>query len=438
MSSEEMISDRNVNRKKSSGPLDVEIITDENGFNTIANEWRSLVESANVYIFQTYEWQRTWWKIFGSNNVLHIILLRDQERLVGILPMFVDFYRVWGKSIYRSLRMMGSRIIQPQGDSVPLELAFSDYLTRIAHPQYEAEVDMAFQRYLGKHAHQFDEILFEEIPEDNAIFTSLLPLFDQKEWQYEIVDASVCPKIELPSTMNELLGNLSSNARYQIRRDIRRGTNGKIFERRRAQSEKEVEDAFQILVHFHQQRWHNLGQPGIFTDARLLRFYREITFLFHKRGWLAFDSLFADDQCVAIDLLFKFKKTLYMMQRGFDDASPYNQYGPGNVLLYTVIKEAIDEGLLVYDFLRGEENYKLRTANKFQQNKEVVLRTRNQSKVRLGWCRGIRNYAHLKRKLSNEKYVIGVYFKLHKPGVALGSYVREVYHRGVRKFKKSV
>lgn len=415
--------------------LSVEVISSESRFDAIADEWNGLVDAADVHIFQTYEWQRIWWKIFGGNNRLHILLFRDREQLVGIMPMFFDYYRIFGFPVYRCLRMIGSRIIKPEEGSVPVELAFSDYLSAIVLPDYKQEVNRSLRYYLHTISETYDEIILEELPEDSLLSDSLLPKFeDDPDWQCSTKKASVCPQINFPESWDDLLSNLSSNARYQIRRDIRRITDDKIFELQTARTREEVEQAFDNLVAFHQRRWHNLGQPGIFADKRILKFFREITMKFHEKDRLSFRTLAAEGECVAVDLLFKFKETLYMIQRGFDDTSEYNEYGPGNVLLYSVIKEAIQDGFEKYDFLRGEEKYKLRTANRSPQNIEVILKKRNRawtSHFRIN--RGVRNYANFKRKLHNERHVLGVHLDRGNPLSAMGTYVKKLYRRGIQK-----
>lgn len=434
MSSTTIAAESDISEQTTGQLLSTEIISTESGFDAIAEEWNALVEVADAYIFQTYEWQRIWWRIFGGNNSLHILLFRDGKQLVGIMPMFFDYFRIMGFPIYRSLRLIGSRIIQPESGSVPVELAFSDYLSMIAHPDYEQEVSRSLKNYLQSNPEMCDEIILEEVPENSSLLTSLLPAFDDhSDWEYEVNDASVCPRIEFPESWDDLLSDLSSNARYQIRRDIRRVTEDEIFELHTAQTREEARQAFWHLVEFHQRRWQNLGQPGIFADDRILEFFREITMKFHKKGWLSFKSVTAEGQYIAIDLLFKFKGTMYMIQRGFDDSSEYNQYGPGNVLLYCVIKEAIQDGLKAYDFLRGEESYKLRTANKTPQNKKVILQNGNgNQKNRL-----VRRYAHVKRKLQNEKHVAGVHLKKQGPASAANTYLKKLFQRGKRKLTNS-
>lgn len=419
--------------------LKLEIISSESGFDAIAEEWNSLVDVADVHIFQTFEWQRIWWKIFGGNNRLHILLFRDQERLVGIMPTFLDYYRLLDLPIYRCLRFIGSRIIKPEKGSVPVDLAFSDYLSVIAHPDYEREVNRTLENYLKTNRSLYNEIILEEVPENSSLLSFVLAEMEESpEWQCTIKEASVCPQIEFPESWDELLSDLSSNARYQIRRDIRRVSEDKIFELQTAQSREEVQQAFENLVEFHQRRWHNLGQPGIFADKRILKFFREITMKFHEKGWLSFRSLTAEGNCVAVDLLFKFKGTLYMIQRGFDDSSEFNQYGPGNVLLYCVIKEAIQGDFNRYDFLRGEESYKLRTANRTPQNREIMIQKQSGSgKSDSGINRYVRGYARLKRKLQNEKHVLGVHLDKGNTLPGLGSYFKKLYRRGIHKFKKS-
>lgn len=76
----------------SKGGLSTEVLSTDEEFEQIANEWNELVEVVDVDIFQTFEWQRTWWKYFGGNNLLHIVLFRKGSQLVGIMPLFIDFF----------------------------------------------------------------------------------------------------------------------------------------------------------------------------------------------------------------------------------------------------------------------------------------------------------------------------------------------------------
>lgn len=433
MESKEVMVDTDIVEKKTQG-FSIEILSSESGFDAISEKWDALVEIADVHIFQTYEWQRTWWKFFGGNNDLHILLFWEYDRLVGIAPLFLDYFRILGMPVYRCLRMLGSRIIQPEEGSVPVELAFSDYLSVIAHPGYEKQVHVELGKYLQANYLLYDEVIFEEAPEKSLLLTTLLPKMEQTGWKPSVKEASACPQILFPESWDDLLSDLSSNARYQIRRDLRRVADDELFELQTARTGEEVKQAFDNLVEFHQRRWHNLRQPGIFADKRILGFFREVAMRFHQKGWLSFKSLAAEGKCIAVDLLFKFKGTLYMIQRGFDDASEYNKYGPGNILLYCVIKEAIEEGFTAYDFLRGEESYKLRTANHIPKNREVILQKRKRKQsVRPKLNELLRKYGHLKRKIHNERHVIGVHFEQQNSFSAFGAYLKEIYSRTAKK-----
>src|SRR5438093_10865368 len=71
------------------GPeFQVEVISDVERFNAIADEWDRLVKRADVdCVFLSHAWLRTWWELFGQGRRLHVITLRAAGELVAAAPM---------------------------------------------------------------------------------------------------------------------------------------------------------------------------------------------------------------------------------------------------------------------------------------------------------------------------------------------------------------
>ncbi len=80
-----------------------------------------------------------------------------------------------------------------------------------------------------------------------------------------------------------------------------------------------------------------------------------------------------DEKYAAIDVLITYKNRVYLMHRGMDEDPLYRKEGPGNVLLYASLNEAINNGVKVFDMLRGTEEFKLRVATKINQNKKIIF-----------------------------------------------------------------
>jgi CelD/BcsL family acetyltransferase involved in cellulose biosynthesis len=69
-----------------------------------------------------------------------------------------------------------------------------------------------------------------------------------------------------------------------------------------------------------------------------------------------------DCQPLATEFGFRYGETYSRLQSGFDPK--FRQYGVGEVLRGMVIKTLIAEGTKVYDFLAGDEPFKLRSGAK--------------------------------------------------------------------------
>ncbi len=362
--------------------LSYEIITDEAEFDALKEEWNKLVDDAKSQIFQTFEWQRYWWKYYGeSTSKLNIVLFRKSDELVAILPTFIDTFQIWGKSVYRCLRFIGSSVMQPHDSKMIGLIAYTDYLDIIVDPAYKNWIIQAVCEYLYTYRTDIDRIVLDEIPEDSLLLDIAESFTEESTpyWNVTLHEASVCPVIKLPGTWNKFLNKLSSNARYQIRSDVKKvyDDKRKLFDIKKIESGSDRTAAYNVLTAYHQERWNRKGFPGAFADSKRYHFLKDVMDRFHERGCLLFLVLTPrdePDEYLALDILFQYKEKTYLIERAFNANSPLSDEGPGNVLLYSVIKNKIEKGEKAYDFLRGDEDYKLRTANHLVQNSLLVMK----------------------------------------------------------------
>lgn len=360
-------------RFKPEEEITTELINSDKGFDSLEQEWNELAEQADSHVFQSFQWQRLWWKHFGSNLRLHIILFKKNDRLIAIGPFYVEKTPLMFKFSYWRLRFLGCTV--PTGTSVGTFVNYSpsDYLDIIVNPEYEDPVTRMFLLYLEKTGDLFNQVDFDEVSEDSFLIRKVLPAMKKKRWSLKTTRRENCPRINLPATMDDYLSDLKSKVRYELRYSKRAVAEKNLFSVKSASTLQEVRNSFSEFVELHQKRWNSQGMPGIFADQQFEDFLNDVTESFFNKGWLKIKTARTEDQVLAVDYAFRFNNRLYDYQKAFDDSSPLSKYGPGKTIFYDLMEESIEEGCTVFDLMRGDEMYKMRIANDVKSNWNVTI-----------------------------------------------------------------
>ena len=60
-------------------------------FESVSDTWKSILSQIPKHsIFQTIEWQKTWFSIFGENNILNILEISNNDEVIGIAPFLLS------------------------------------------------------------------------------------------------------------------------------------------------------------------------------------------------------------------------------------------------------------------------------------------------------------------------------------------------------------
>lgn len=326
-------------------PLTVEVVETEKGFDSLECEWENLVDRADCTIYQTFEWQRTWWKYFGKNRTLHCLVFKEEGRTVGIFPLFLQRTGIFPFG--------GVTVLRACGD---LE---SDYLDVIAASGDKLRVLRAFVEYLRTSGLKFDFLEVRDLSEafeTLGMFTEILGAAGFKSYVYM---GTVCPQVKLPATWPEFLQRLGGNLRYQLKKkNDRLKKNFRVEFELAGDSDVEVETAVREFAVVHGNRWESLGYLNAFKDDHLMDFHIEVSRKFARRGWLRMLFLNVDGKKVAVNYDFHFKKRIYFYHGNAFADPEIMKYSPGFLLRCAAIEQGIGEGMEVYDMLRGNETYK--------------------------------------------------------------------------------
>jgi CelD/BcsL family acetyltransferase involved in cellulose biosynthesis len=318
-------------------------------FSALRPVWNDLVHSAQVSMYQTFEWQRTWWEHFGENDPfasLHILVVRDGEVPVGLAPFFVRKVRIPGVASARRLSFIGTGL--------------SDYLDLIIRKGLEFGTVEAIVQHLSREREGWDVAHLEDIPAHSITHKLLFANMKKDLWSGDRLTIQQCPRTRLRGSWRSTLAILTRSQRKSIvmqRRRIEKAFDV-VFEV--VKNRENLREGLKEFIALHQERWLQYGHLGVCSSPGVAQFLEEAASTCFDRGWLSLTFLRVNGMRVAGSLGFQYGHTYLDYLAGVSSREDILKYSPGQVLIGYCMEEAVERGLQVYDFLRGAEPYKYR------------------------------------------------------------------------------
>lgn len=313
--------------------LHTELITTLEGLRKCIPEWRELLSRSHSTVFQTPEFLLSWWETLGSGE-LWVTIFREPSNgiLVGIAPLMKNIDENGKKTIC----FIGC-------------VAVSDYLDYIIDPIYQEEVWTQLRSLFSQNS-EWNRLYFCSIQAHSSTRTQLQQLFPTLlETQQD-----VCPAIQLLSSWEEYLSSLNRKQRHELKRKMRNITTQEpVYSC--LTTPTEVKAALPTFVHLHEL---SSKEKKSFWSDEHRAFFELVLPSLAASGYIKLFFLELAGKKVATMLVFEYADGYYLYNSGFDPA--YQQWSIGTVLTGYTIQQAITENKHIYDFLRGNEEYKFR------------------------------------------------------------------------------
>ena len=171
--------------------------------------------------------------------------------------------------------------------------------------------------------------------------------------QTDVAQHEVAAVLDLPATFEDYLASIGKKERHEMRRKRRRFDNevgpGRV-ERRQGP------EAVSLFARLHRL---SAGDKGEFMTDDLERFFLAL----HTDAGGVIDVLVdGNDRPASAIFSFEDEHGFYLYNSAFEP--DLRTLSPGNVVLSHLIERAIERGLRIFDFLKGDETYKFRLGAK--------------------------------------------------------------------------
>ncbi|MCB1825693.1 MAG: GNAT family N-acetyltransferase, partial [Candidatus Competibacteraceae bacterium] len=312
-------------------------------------EWNQLVSHSETNtIFQTYEWFQSWWKVFGAHNQLLLIIVYENQELVGIAPLMIT-----GR--------YPNRVIKFVSDGK------ADYCDFIINREKKAILSV-ITKHIFSISHQWDSIALTNIPE----YSSTTKIFHETCSRYSnkifIKINTLCPTLIIQDNQEAIIKLL--NKTILKRRFNFFSKNGDL----KFVNITDQELAQQYLEVFYKQhikRWGFQNKTSLFLDSNNRKFYQELTQSLLEKQWLIFSMLEYNGKPIAFHFGFDYNSKIIWYKPSFD--TDYFKHSPGKVLLRFLIHHTLINNKSEFDFSIGDEPFKNEFTNKKRMNLQVKI-----------------------------------------------------------------
>jgi CelD/BcsL family acetyltransferase involved in cellulose biosynthesis len=321
-------------------------------FNDFERVWSQLLpKSLDDHPFLTFEWLHSWMKNFGKGRELKFFTVENEGEISLAIPV-----------MYSSRRILGLKHCKIEFVAAP----DSDYQVFLLTSFQEAarNVNQLIESIM-QDTSDVDCAVFRDVPE-NSLTYKLLEKVNINGFEVSSSISSSCPYIPLTNNYEQFFQSLGHNMRRNLKISERQALKDYNVEFLRYDEIGTVDKAMKILFELHQKSQMAKGNAGVFSDSTKRSFHMDVANSFSKKGWLALFFLTFNGIPVSTVYAYEYNEKLYAYLCGFDPK--YSNYRPGNLAFKNLIKYGIEKKLKELDFLRGDEEYKMRWGASVRNN----------------------------------------------------------------------
>jgi CelD/BcsL family acetyltransferase involved in cellulose biosynthesis len=328
---------------------EIHVISDAEGFDALETEWEALHAAAGASVFQSFIWQRCWWRHHGegfSRRMLHLATVREADELIAVAPFYIEEQRHNSLASSRTLRFVGTGL--------------SDHLDIMLQPDREKAAIETLAGYLALLWTSLDSIELVEIPDESPVHKMLGAELSAAGLPVSVEICDRCPRIALAATWEDTLAATSGHFRKKLRVRAERLTEHERVGFETIGDPADFDAAMDDFVLLHQKRMVDKVGAGVYSHERNEDFHREVCREMFRRGWLFMCFLTLNGRRVLGNCYYFLNGRVYCHMGGALDMGETWKHSPGIVFESYCMQEALHRGARVYDFLRGTESYKYR------------------------------------------------------------------------------
>ncbi len=176
---------------------------------------------------------------------------------------------------------------------------------------------------------------------------------EKRGWGFEQVHLQPAPYVQLPGDFQTFLAGLDKKQRHEIRRKLRRiGESPEDVQLTFTQNTEDLEDDVEAFIKMMAQD----PNKQIFLTDQMRQHLHNTARVAFDHHWLQLSFLTLDGKKAAAHISFIYNNRIWLYNSGWEWA--YRDLSPGWVHLAYLFQWATENGIEVFDFMRGDEPYK--------------------------------------------------------------------------------
>jgi CelD/BcsL family acetyltransferase involved in cellulose biosynthesis len=317
----------------------------------------------------TFDWFRSWNTRLaqdeGGDRRPNVLVLKKDGEIVGIVPLICRTTSRLGVAV-RKLEFVGS-----EGD-------FNDF---VLGNDPLAQID-AIADFLGQTQSQWDLIELRDLRDTGNTSAVVGAALSRHGLVHRFVaERMKCPYLPIDAPSSEIVSRLSRSPgrnmdglhtfRKKLRRLERMGAEGL---RVRIIEDPSLElGLVKKLIALERQKQveGELAEPFI---ARYPEVFQSLFDTLGPRGWFRIGLMELGERPIGSRLVFLCGNKLWDFLTAYDHS--FSRLSPGNMLVSAFVDYGFSRGYDEFDFMRGEESYKLLWTSKFRQSHRLWIWSR--------------------------------------------------------------
>jgi len=318
--------------------------------------WDHLFDDGAFEPSASIEWTQALLKSHLTGYTISLIVLRDLDDIVGIVPLYLKTIRKFGLSL---------------STLFPVSEHFNTHSDLLLKNPSEELLEIFIKALFNLKA-RWDVFRINRLVETHSLLDHMASHpSDGFHCRFEIRKHEPSFYIQLETSYDDFLKKRSSNFRYKLKSVSKKLPSMGDTRFLKNPDIDSFDEIFDMIRFVEEKSWKHENGTGITCNDKQSTFYRELFKNALKKGWLRFCFLCLNQEPIAYEIGLVNKNKYYGVHGSYDER--FKQWNPGTILLAQFINDLIRDRIEEYDWFGEPFEWERRWTDKFRWHKSLLI-----------------------------------------------------------------